>query len=224
MKLIFTPNPGYAHKVLVVAHEAGVLDRLEFERCVPFDEDTTVWNYNPFGKVPCLVLDDGEPLFGGLVICEYLDSLRVTGPSLYPTGARRWPALRQMVLGDGLFDATTLMRVEGWRKPEERHLDYMLRERRKILNAIDRMEFEVPAFLREAFHIGHICMAGGLSYLELRNPVREHALAEGDAQFDWRASHPRLAAWYDSVQTRPSIEYRIAAADPAARIANQKPR
>ncbi|MCH8930375.1 MAG: hypothetical protein IIA98_05595 [Proteobacteria bacterium] len=37
MKLIFTPNPGYVHKVLVTAHEAGVLDRLELERQVPFD-------------------------------------------------------------------------------------------------------------------------------------------------------------------------------------------
>ncbi len=32
MKLLFTPNPNYIHKVLVVAHEGGVLGRLRFER------------------------------------------------------------------------------------------------------------------------------------------------------------------------------------------------
>ena len=37
MKLVFTPNPDYIHKVLVTAHEAGVLDKLHMERQVPFD-------------------------------------------------------------------------------------------------------------------------------------------------------------------------------------------
>ena len=47
MKLIFTPNPGYVHKVLVTAHEAGVLDRIEIERQVPFEEETEIWRYKP---------------------------------------------------------------------------------------------------------------------------------------------------------------------------------
>jgi glutathione S-transferase len=64
MKLVFTPNPNYVHKVLVVAHEAGVLERLKFERQVPFDADTRIWDYNPLGKVPVLVMDDGESLYG----------------------------------------------------------------------------------------------------------------------------------------------------------------
>jgi glutathione S-transferase len=209
MKLVFTPNPDYIHKVLVVAHEAGVTDRLTFERTRPFEENTTIWRYNPFGKVPVLILDDGEPLFGGLVICEYLDSLSVTGKSVYPAGAARWPALRQMMLGDGMFDATTLLRVEGWRDPAVWNREYMLRERRKIVNALDRMEQEAPDFAAAPFHIGHVCMAGGLSYLDLRNPIREHALEPGDADFDWRAGRPRLAAWYDAVRTRPSLRYKV---------------
>jgi glutathione S-transferase len=208
VKLVFTPNPKYIHKVLVVAHEAGILDRLTFERSVPFDDDTTIWRFNPFGKVPCLILDNGEPLFGGLVICEYFDSLSTTGKSVYPKGDARWPALRQMMTGDGMFDATTNMRVEGWRKPEDRHADYMLRERRKVINALDRMELEAPQFAPAPFHIGHICMAGGISYLELRNPIQEHGMEPDDKTFDWRAGRPRLAAWYDEICTRPSMQYR----------------
>lgn len=209
MKIIFTPNVEYIHKVIVVAVEAGVLDRIEFERTRPFAEDTTVWRYNPFGKVPCMLLDDGEPLFGGLVICEYLDSLSTTGRSLYPAGDKRWPALRQMVLGDGMFDATTLMRVESWREPADRHADYMLRERRKIVNALDRMEMEAPAFADEPFHIGHVCMASGLSYLDLRNPIQDMDMEPGDAAFDWRAGRANLAAWYDKVRQRPSLQHTV---------------
>jgi glutathione S-transferase len=209
MKLVFTPNPDYIHKVLVVAHEGGITDRLTYERTRPFEENTTIWTYNPFGKVPVLILDNGDPLFGGLVICEYLDSLSVTGKSVYPSGAARWPALRQMMLGDGMFDATTLLRVEGWRDQSVWNRDYMLRERRKIINALDRMEMEAPDFAKAPFHIGHICMAGGLSYLDLRNPIREHGLEPGDSDFDWRANRPRLAAWYDQIRTRPSLQYKV---------------
>ena len=209
MKLVFTPNPDYVHKVLVVAHEAGVQQRLTHVATRPFDEDTTIWRFNPLGKVPCLLLDDGEPLFGGLLICEYLDSLSVTGRSVYPQGLKRWPALRLAMLGEGMFDATTLLRVEGWRERQQWHLDYMLRERRKILNALDLMEHYAPSFSNEGFHIGHVCMAGALSYLDLRNPVREHALEEGDSDFDWRASRDALAAWYTRIRERPSLQYRV---------------
>lgn len=208
VKLVFTPNPKYIHKVLVVAHEGGLVDQLTFERSVPFDTDTSIWRFNPLGKVPCLILDDGSPLFGGLVICEYLNSRRLRGPTLFPDGPGRWPALRQAMLGEGMFDATTNMRVEGWRKPDERHADYMLRERRKVINALDRMELEAAEFAGAAFHIGHICMAGGISYLDLRNPIQEHDMEAGDATFDWRRGRPALSAWYDEVTRRPSMQFK----------------
>ena len=47
--------------MLVVAYEGGVLDRLEFERTRPFDAET-IWTYHPMGKVPALVMDNGDPL------------------------------------------------------------------------------------------------------------------------------------------------------------------
>lgn len=209
MKLIFTPNPDYIHKVLVVAHEVGIVDKLEFERSRPFEENTTIWKYNPFGKVPSMIMDNGEPLFGGLVICEYLNSLSQNGANLYPDGDLRWEAARQSVLGDAMFDATTLLRVESWRPKEQQHHDYMIRERQKIVNALDRMEFEAPRFRDAPFHIGHICMAGGLSYLNLRNPIRDCGLEEGDSEFDWRAGRENLSQWYEDIRKRPSMQFTV---------------
>jgi glutathione S-transferase len=208
MKLVFTPNPEYIHKVLVTAYEGDILDRFEFEHTRPFDAET-IWDYHPMGKVPALVMDNGEPLYGGIVICEYLDSLSTTGKHVFPTGDALWPALRQMVLGDGMFDATTLIRVEGWRDQSDWHMDYMHRERRKIIGCLDQMEREAPQFKDAEFHIGHICMAGGLSYLDLRNPIREHAIVEGDDAFDWREGRPNLAGWYDAILERPSLKWRF---------------
>ena len=209
MKLVLTPNPNYVHKVLVVAHEAGVVDRLQFERQVPFDADTRIWDYNPLGKVPVLVMDDGQSLYGGLVICEYLDSLAGRDTGLYPAGAARFPAQRMAMTGDGLFDATTNMRVEGWRPAGERHLDFMQRERRKIFNCLDQMERDAAGFANNGLHIGQVCIAGGLSYLLHRDPVREHALEPGDARFSWRDGRPNLSRWYESIQARPSIAFRL---------------
>ena len=209
MKLLFTPNPEYIHKVLVVAHEAGVIDRLEFERQVPFDPDTSVQETNPLGKVPAFLTDEGEPLYGGLVICEYLDSFAPQERSLFPPPPHRWQALRQMVLGDGMFDATTNMRVESWRGEETWHEDYLARERAKIVRCLNAMEADAKAFNSDAFHIGHVCFAGGISYLDLRNPIREVGLESGDDDFDWRSGRPALSDWYDSIQSRPSIAYRI---------------
>ena len=208
MKLVFTPNPEYIHKVLVVAHESGVVDRLEFERTRPFDSEK-IWDFHPMGKVPALVMDDGSALYGGIVICEYLDSLSTTGQNVFPTNDSRWPALRQVSLGDGMFDATTLLRVEGWRDKSEWNMDYMMRERRKVVNCLDQMEREAKAFKNMSFHIGHICMAGGLSYLDLGNPIREHHLVSGDEAFDWRLGRNELADWYDTIIQRPSLAWRF---------------
>ena len=213
MKLIFTPNPTYIHKVLVTAYESGTLDRLSFERTRPFDEDTEIWRFNPLGKVPALELDNGKVLLGGLVICQFLDSLSTTGYTVFPDGDARWEAMRLMMVGDGMFDAITLVRVEGWRDKTDWNMDYMLRERRKVMNCLDMMDLEAPGFKDQPFHIGHICMAGALSYLELRNPIKEHGIVDGDETFDWRVGRPALSDWYDAILERPSIAYRVSVPD-----------
>jgi len=85
----------------------------------------------------------------------------------------------------------------------------MLRERRKMIGCLDRMETETPQFKEVDFHIGHICMAGGLSYLDLRNPIQEYAIVDGDDAFDWREGRPNLSSWYDEIIKRPSLEWRF---------------
>jgi glutathione S-transferase len=54
-----------------------------------------------------------------------------------------------------------------------------------------------------------VCFAGGLSYLAHRDPVREHALEPGDARFSWRDGRPNLSRWFESIQSRPPIAFRL---------------
>ncbi len=208
MKLLFSGND-YIHKVLVVACEAGVLDRLEFVVNNPVGPDDIIWNYTPLGKHPVLVLDDGLTLYSGLLACEYLDSLG-PGPYLFPRDATRWRALTQMVLGDGLFDAVSALSIDALKAEAERQPVPMLRNRRRILGALDQMEEEARVFTSDVFHIGHVCFASGLSFLDLRRPLHKLLLDSADAAFDWRKDRPKLAAWYDRIIERPSLRLRPA--------------
>ncbi len=54
----------------------GVLGRLRFERQVPFDADTGFWDYNPLGKVPTLLMDGGQSVYGGPKPARWFDSIQ----------------------------------------------------------------------------------------------------------------------------------------------------
>src|SRR6516164_1899259 len=103
MKLHWSPRSPFVRKVMIVAHEAGLVDRLTLVRTVaastkPHPE---LMRDNPLSKIPTLVLDDGTALYDSPVICEYLD--RMDGdPKLFPQhGRARIVALRRQALGDG---------------------------------------------------------------------------------------------------------------------------
>ena len=207
MKLLFSGND-YIHKVLVVAHEAGVLGQLEFIVNNPVGTDEIIWGYSPLGKHPVLVLDDGLTLFSGLVACEYLDSLGQA--RLFPHDETRWRALTEMVLGDGLFDAVSALSIDALKPAVDRVASAMMRNRRRIFGTLDEMEEASKGFAGDTFHIGHICFAGGLSFLDLRRPLQKLLIEETDGAFDWREGRPHLHAWYDQVIERPSLKLRPA--------------
>ena len=80
MKLVVSLTSPYARKIRVVLAEKGLPFELEVD--IPWLADTRVPVYNPLGKVPALVADDGEVWFDSPVIAEYLDTL--AGPLLLP--------------------------------------------------------------------------------------------------------------------------------------------
>ena len=73
MKLYWSSRSPYVRKAMIVAHEAGVAERIE---CVPivvsaYRINNDILGHNPLGKIPTLVRDDGVTLFDSRVICEY---------------------------------------------------------------------------------------------------------------------------------------------------------
>lgn len=200
MKLLYSPFSPFARKVRIVAHETGLQDRVEVVPTSTEDPASGLSARNPLNKIPVLETEFG-PLYDSPVICEYLDTLH-DGPKLVPAaGADRWRALRWEALADGLMDAALLIRYEITLRPaEKQHEAWVERQKTKIRKSLDQMEADV-AELDGPVTIGAIGAASALGYLDLRF-----------ADWGWRETHPRLAAWHAAFAERPSYIATIAQA------------
>jgi len=195
MKLHWSPRSPFVRKVMIVAHEVGIVDRLDCVRSIaaatkPHPE---LMSDNPLSKIPALVLDDGTPLFDSRVICEYFDTLH-SGPKLFPEQPQaRWIALRRQALGDGMLDLLILWRGERERQhPAEVYLSSFAIRREACLAALEK---EADALGTSPFSIGHIAIGCALSYLDFRFAAQP-----------WRDGYPKLAAWHEIFSARPSAQ------------------
>jgi glutathione S-transferase len=197
MRLHHSHRSPYARKVVVLAHETGLMAHLELvtSSVSPIAMNDGVAADNPLGKIPCLVTDEGEPLYDSRVICEYLDS-RHTGHKLFPhEGPARWVALRRQALADGICDASLLARYETVLRPKDREWqDWADGQTAKVRRCLDRLAAEAESFPALS-DIGLIAIAVALGYRDFRFP-----------EDDWRATRPKLAAWYETFAKRPSMQ------------------
>jgi glutathione S-transferase len=207
MQLLYTPIKSYTHTVEAVIAYAGVADRIEPVATRPFDPQTRISEANPLGTVPTLIADDGQALYGGPVIYEYLDSLHER-PRLHPPeGAARWAALRQSWMADGMFDATVRLIVEAMEPAGTHRPGFVDRNWRKVSRCLDELEIDAAGY--GALTIGQVRAVGALSFLELKMPGLGKSLAGLDPDFAWRAGRPRLAAWYERIAHEPMFGFNM---------------
>ena len=103
MKLIGSLTSPYVRKVRIVMAEKKLDYRLELENV--WSADTQIQTYNPLGKVPCLVMEDGGALFDSRVIVEYLDTLSPVARLIPQPGRDRAAVKCWEAIADGLLDA-----------------------------------------------------------------------------------------------------------------------
>lgn len=194
MKLHWSPKSPYVRKVMVCAHELGVVDRIELVRSVAamLKPNPRLMEDNPLSKIPTLVLPDGFALFDSGVICEYLND-QATGPLFPHRPTDKWQALRWHAFGDGLLDAAILWRNEREREqPLPALIDAFERKTRASLRQLDD---EAQALAETPFSIGHIALGCALGYLDYRF-----------GSVGWRGLAPRLAEWEAELRQRPSFQ------------------
>jgi glutathione S-transferase len=143
MQLFFSPTSPYARKVIIVAIETGLADRIEKidAKPHPIQRDRAVVRQNPLGKVPTLVTDDGDVLFDSRVICEYLASISGNTRIFPRPEAARWDALSLQALSDGILDAALLIRYEETlREPDLQSAPWKVGQWEKLTCALDALE------------------------------------------------------------------------------------
>ena len=193
MLLIYQTHSPFARKVLVFAHEVGLSDRMriQHQETSPTNRNDAVFAVNPLGKVPVLILPDGEAIFDSGAICDHLDTLGTV--RLIPEhGAARRAALRLQALAHGLCDAGIALRWETGRRPEpQRYKPLADGMTTKLVETYDFVERD--AGLDLPLSVGHVALATAFAWLEFRRLP------------DFSEGRPRLTRWYRTFLQRPSM-------------------
>lgn len=201
MQLYHAAASPYVRKVMVLLEEAGKTGDVTLidGSGSPTAPNQAVTACNPLGKIPCLVRDDGPPLYDSRVITRYLDAKYETG--LYPEagGELLWCTLALEAHADGIMDAAFLCVYEARVREEDKRSDEWLHgQREKILRGLDALESGWLHHLAGPLDMGVIAAASALGYLDFRK--------EMGGWGDWREGRPALTAWAESFMDRPSLK------------------
>ncbi len=184
MKLIGSLTSPFVRKVRIVASEKHI--ELDFVVDIPWNPDTKVGDFNPLGKVPVLVLDDGSTLFDSRVIVEYLDTVTPVSRLIPEASRQRIAVKRWEALADGITDSAALIFIErAQRAPEHQSATWIARQEASVLRGLEAMAEELGEkkwCTGDLMNLADIASGCALCYLDFRFP-----------EIKWRETHPNLA-------------------------------
>src|SRR5476649_1073385 len=129
MKLLGSKTSPYVRKIRVLLAEKKIAFELVEDNV--WSPETRVPPYNPIGKVPALILDEGDCLYDSPVIAEYVDSL--PGPQFIPAPiGERVRVRRDEALGDGIADAGIAIFLERKREAPRQDPTWIARQGDKV--------------------------------------------------------------------------------------------
>lgn len=168
MKLIGSYTSPFVRKISVILLEKGIT--FEFINELPYNQTNGVAQYNPLGKVPALVTDDGECWYDSPIIAEYLELLDIA-PALIPREPQAALRIRQLeALADGIMDAALVSVREQTRPVAQQSPEELLRQREKISRGLDALEaYLVDGTLKtDDVNLATIAIACAIDYLNFR--------------------------------------------------------
>lgn len=195
MKLIGSLTSPYVRKARIVLAEKHIGYNFELE--APWNADTHVPDYNPLGKVPVLMMDDGTSLFDSRVIVEYLDSISPVSRLIPESNRRRLMVKRWEALSDGICDAAAAMFLERKRPEAAQSAEWISRQQKKVTRALESAAHELGDKKwcdANVYTLADIALGCALGYLAFRFP-----------EIECRETFPNLADLSDRLEKRASF-------------------
>lgn len=194
MKLVGSYTSPFVRKISVLLLEKGIA--FDFVNEQPYNAENGVAQYNPLGKVPALVTDDGECWYDSPIIAQYIELLGVA-PQMVPSDPQQALRIRQLeALADGIMDAGLASVREQARPAAQQSEEEVLRQREKISRSLDALEgyLNDGTLKTDELNLATIAIACAIGYLNFRR------IAPG-----WCVDRPQLVKLAETLFLRESF-------------------
>ena len=194
MKLVGSYTSPFVRKLSILLLEKGIT--FEFINELPYNADNGVAQFNPLGKVPVLVTEEGECWFDSPIIAEYIELMNVA-PAMLPRDPLESLRVRKIeALADGIMEAWLVSVREQARPAAQQSEDELLRQREKINRSLDVLEgYLVDGTLKtDTVNLATIAIACAVGYLNFRR------VAPG-----WCVDRPHLVKLVENLFSRESF-------------------
>jgi glutathione S-transferase len=171
----------------------------ERELLSPSSDADRVRRFNPMGRVPALVLEDGDTLIESDAILDYLEEFAGPGRGLVPpTGVARRRVRKAAALMTGAIEKYVAGVYEKTKKPADKlHLPWREACQAQALAALDELEAWSPApwFVGDELTQADVTAAVGYTFME-----------GFDAGIVPAGRYPNLERHRDHCEARPAFQ------------------
>ena len=195
MKLIGANASPYVRKTRIVLAEK----KIDYDYVIdnPWEAASKVSEFNPLGKIPVLVMEDGGAVFDSRVIVEYIDTVNPVNKLIPASGRARVEVRCWEALADGICDAAIAVRLESNRPKNQQSPETIKRN----LGKVDQGLVTAARGLADkiwcsgsTFSLADVATGVALGYLDFRFP-----------QIEWKKTYPNLAKLAEKLGTRASF-------------------
>lgn len=196
MQLVGSITSPFSRKVRICFIEKEIPYDLLIED--GWDIHTKLHQINPLGKIPCLILPNGHPIFDSSVIADYIDGMSEITPLFPKLNLDKALVKTFEALADGLLDAAILARRERISRPlAEQSEAWIERQISKVQASLQYLSNSLGAseycYLNQ-FTIADIAIGCALDWLDFRLP-----------EITWRTEYPNLDVYFSRLSLRPSF-------------------
>lgn len=192
MKLLCSLASPYARCVRTLIRYLNIKD-IEEVTVNPFENTAELLDANPLGQIPCLITNDGIPLYDSEVIMRYLDA-ELGEQHMFGAPNSHWVLQCQFSMIKGLIDSAVKLRQEQMREDEGlRSVFWTSRFEQALLRGLMQMEHQsvITQATVQAPQLALICL---LDYMDFRHP-----------ELDWRKVAPATALWFSDMRDLPAF-------------------